>query len=408
MSDNTKIQWTDATWNPVRGCTKVGAGCDNCYAMNVAHRFGGEGMPYEGLTRILNGRPQWTGKVRLVPEVLNQPLRWKKPRKVFVNSMSDLFHEDVPDSFIDKVFAVMALCPQHTFQVLTKRAKRMREYSSSGLAVRVQNAVDNLEPDGLWTFPGHEPWVISDFEHDAGGDWLSNVWLGVSVEDQATADERIPLLLETPAAVRWISAEPLLAALDVRQWISGCYECGATCGLRLASRPDIERCEECGEECTSETVPTVSEGCPQCSGPLETVFPDCNHFMVYQHPDTACLDWVVAGGESGPNARPSHPDWLRTLRNQCTAAGVPYFFKQWGEWSPNDPGEIILCRDTAGMLPGGDTQYLSDGYDIPMDNDARLEASGDVRLDGRTLMHRVGKRAAGRQLDGREWSEYPA
>lgn len=188
----TKIEWTDATWNPLRGCSRVSDGCRNCYAEKVANRFSGPGQPYEGL--IAKGG-QWNGKIKLVPEKLSEPLRWKKPRMVFVNSMSDLFHESVPDDFIDKVFAIMAQCPEHTFQILTKRPKRMLSYlSAKNLGRRVNSYL-----------PSTVNYPIPP----------KNVWLGVSVEDQKSADERIPLLLRCPAAVRWVSAEPLLGPVNL-------------------------------------------------------------------------------------------------------------------------------------------------------------------------------------------------
>ena len=180
MGDNSAIQWTDATWNPIRGCTKVSAGCDHCYAMRQARRMDHAGGAYEGLTRIISGRPQWNGKVRMVPDLLDQPLRWQKRRMIFVNSMSDLFHESVPDEFIGKVFSVMEQASHHIFQVLTKRPERM--YA-----------------------------VLSNLYHDRSAP--ANVWLGVSVEDQETAQARIPWLLDSPAHVRWVSAEPLLGPI---------------------------------------------------------------------------------------------------------------------------------------------------------------------------------------------------
>lgn len=247
MGNQSKIEWTDATWNPIRGCSEVSEGCRNCYAMRQAHRFDKPGGPYEGLTRVSGGEIKWTNEVRLVPELLDQPLHWRKPKRIFVNSMSDLFHEKVPDHFIMQVFVTMQKAPQHIYQILTKRPKRMREW--------------------VRHFTDREP---------------ANVWLGVSCEDQKTANERIPLLLQTPAAIRWISAEPLLGAIDMN-------------GIRNA---------ECG----------------------------------------AALDWVVAGGESGPSARPMHPDWARSLRDQCLAAGVPFFFKQWGGIRKHDAGRLLDGR----------------------------------------------------------------
>ena len=271
MSDKSEISWTDATWNPVRGCSLVSEGCRSCYAMKQAHRFSSPGQPYEGLTRLGPRGPTWTGTIRLVPEKLMEPLKWKKPRRIFVNSMSDLFHEDVPDEYIDRVFAVMALSPQHTFQVLTKRADRMLRYCTT-----IGNDDGEYEPD-LDGEALRDAMIEGEAQRlfvELGGsthtaDYLAvhqplpNVWLGVSVENQKCADERIPLLLETPAAVRFISAEPLLGPLDLRQ---------------LLGR----------------------------------------------------LSWVIAGGESGSRARPMDPSWVLNIRDQCLNAAVPFFFKQWG------------------------------------------------------------------------------
>src|SRR5690606_22560010 len=180
----TTIEWTQGTWNPVSGCTRVSPGCDNCYAMRQAHRFSGNCQPYEGLTTIRRGKVDWTGSVRFVPEMLEVPLQ-RKPTTWFVNSMSDLFHESLTNEQIASAFGGMAATPQHTYQILTKRPKRMREWFG-------------------W-LDGRRP--------------LHNVWLGVSCEDQARADERIPHLLSTPAAVRFVSAEPLLGPIALRAWM---------------------------------------------------------------------------------------------------------------------------------------------------------------------------------------------
>ncbi len=191
------IEWTEETWNPVTGCTKVSQGCQHCYAERFSERF-----------RSVKGHPYEMGfDLTLRPERLDHPLRWKKPRRVFVNSMSDLFHEDVPDEFIDRVFVVMSMTGRHTFQVLTKRAERMRDYCSSPATVG-RIVTDSLELlDGIDVSHHHA-------HFSAITDGLPNVWLGVSVEDQKRTDERIPLLLETPAAVRFVSAEPLLGMID--------------------------------------------------------------------------------------------------------------------------------------------------------------------------------------------------
>lgn len=271
----TSIEWTDATWNPVRGCSVLSAGCTNCYAMRQAHRFSAPGQPYEGLTRERKRLgPAWTGEVRFVPEKLAEPLRWRKPRRVFVNSMSDLFHEGVSNEQIAAIFGVMAAAPQHTFQVLTKRPERAREWfeslSSAAFDQVICVADDAIRP--AYRSPAH----LALAHAGRGGRpnaWpLPNVWLGVSVEGQATADERIPHLLDCPAAVRWVSYEPALGPIDDwRVWIDGAE---ASCAHRL--------------------------------------------------------DWIVIGGESGPGARPFDLAWARSTIAQCREAGVRAFFKQAG------------------------------------------------------------------------------
>jgi protein gp37 len=319
VSDKTGIEWTEATWNPVLGCTAVSPGCDNCYAAREASGRLRTHPLYVGLAEA----GTFTGKVRLVPERLGQPLRWHRPRRIFVNSMSDLFHDSVPDGFIGAVFEVMARTPRHTFQVLTKRHGRMRSllrrWTATGLTVaqyrdgRHQGDVTVTAP--LWTPP-------------------PNVWLGVSVESQLWADIRIPALLGTPAAVRWISAEPLVGPIDL---LGPVHIDGGRHRPRLTY--------------------WLPPGRPR--------FPPGPPGSVLSEPLTnaPALEWVVAGGESGPNARPMHPDWARQLRDQCADAGVPYLFKQWGEFAPFGADQT---------------------------------------------MQRVGKKFAGRRLDGRTWDEYPA
>ncbi len=194
----TSIQWTDETWNPVRGCSLVSAGCTNCYAMKQAHRFNFPGGPYEGLTRLTERGPVWTGEVKLVREALDAPLHWKKPRRVFVNSMGDLFHEDVSADFVGRVWNTMRDSPRHTFQILTKRPARMLEFVLS------QRGYSQHRDEPKRFYP-YEP--------------LPNVWLGVSVEDQETAMKRIPWLLQAPAAVRFLSVEPMLAEIAL-PWLT--------------------------------------------------------------------------------------------------------------------------------------------------------------------------------------------
>lgn len=320
MGDKTGIEWTDATWNPVTGCDKVSPGCDRCYAETFAERWRGtQGHYFE------------TGfDVQLRPDKLALPLRWTKPRKVFVNSMSDLFHDKVPDEYIARVFAVMALAPQHTFQLLTKRHGRMRALLRDGeFQQQVYDAWGQLEmPKGR---PSMEDWPWSGWP-------LPNVWLGVSAEDQKRADLRIPALLDTPAAVRFVSAEPLLGCIELKQhWLHPV---------------------------------------------MRTPSPENNAIgrRIGKAHGVGFIDWVIVGGESGPGARPMQPDWARSLRDQCVTAGVPFLFKQWGEWVTEDQSPEGI------VLPGVSTRHW-----------------GDSEAD----VYKVGKKRAGRELDGRTWDQYP-
>lgn len=307
MSDRTKIEWTrsddgtpGATWNPVTGCTKLSPaspGCQNCYASTFAERF--RGAPGHYFERGFD--------VQLRPDKLALPLRWTKPRKVFVNSMSDLFHDKVPDEYIAEVFAVMACAYQHTFQLLTKRHGRMRSLLSS------DEFISMVDRESI-------AYDRSPLGHRQISWPLRNVWLGVSAEDQKRADLRIPALLDTPAAVRFVSGEPLLGPIELKEhWLH----------------------------------PVMREPSPE------------NHALgrrIGKANGVGFIDWVIVGGESGPGARVMVPDYAREIRDQCVTAGVPFLFKQWGEWAP------INDRDT---------------------------------------MQRVGKKRAGRELDGRTWDQYP-
>lgn len=199
MSAISSIEWTDRTWNPVRGCSVISPGCVNCYAMKMAHRFSGEGMGFHGLTKLTSAGPQWTGVIREHVSALNQPLAWKKPQRIFVNSMSDLFHEGVSDEYIKNVFTVMAVAKQHTFQILTKRPERMQELLSSW---RADDMYD------LWHGYSGAPAEIEAWP-------LPNVHLGISAENQPMLDARLPWLKDTKAAVRFLSCEPLLSGLDL-------------------------------------------------------------------------------------------------------------------------------------------------------------------------------------------------
>lgn len=332
MADNSAIEWTDATWNPLIGCEHVGPGCDHCYAATLMRRNLHES--HRGLAvRHTDGTARFTGEVRLRPDMLDQPLRWRKPRRIFVNSLSDLFHRDVPDEFIARVFAVMAVAQHHTFQVLTKRPQRMADLltcrdframvGSEILAMRGMTAATR---DAAWVWP------------------LPNVWLGTSIENDLYRF-RADHLRRTPATVRFISAEPLL-------------------------------------------------------GPLPSL-------------DLTGIDWLIVGGESGPGARPMHPDWVRDLRDRATACddGHPmcgqqaaFFFKQWGEWEPFESDDPPFWRSVS-------TGTLLDGHHLPPEIiDGDPVGGWWAPLDGEdTLVTylRAGKKAAGRVLDGRTWDEMP-
>lgn len=272
MGDKSKIEWTDATWNPITGCTPISDGCHNCYAERMVKRFPG-----------LHGGMAF--KVPCFhPDRLEQPFRWKKPRRVFVGSMTDLFHENVPFDLLHQVWDAMKRSPQHIFMTLTKRPDRMEN---------ALNRVYSLQRMGA-----------------AMGFW-SHVWIGATAENQSTANDRVPALISTPGKKHFLSVEPML-------------------------------------------------------GPV----------VIPPH-QLEILDWVICGGESGPGARPMHPDWARSLRDQCQAASVPFFFKQWGEWE---------TYRAVNLIPMGHT------FDWP---------------DGKIAL-RVGKKAAGCLLDGREWKEIPA
>lgn len=322
MAEHSHIEWTDATWNPITGCSVVSAGCTNCYAMKLAGTRLRDHASRAGLTVDSKAGPVWNGQVRLNEDWLTQPLQWKRPRRIFVCAHGDLFHESVPDEWIDRVFAVMALAPQHTFQVLTKRAARMRAYMEKASGRIADTIIRKRRARG-------DNGVVVPLPHVAPGAlwWpLANVWLGVSAEDQARADERIPDLLATPAAVRFLSAEPLLGAIDL-----------PAAGMKWNGRLD----RETGER--------------------------------------RFLDWVIVGGESGPGSRPMHPDWARRIRDDCAAARVAFFFKQWGDWFP------YAERDAAGNV------NVVDKGERPGQFHEWSNGVFSVRL---------GKKAAGRFLEG--------
>lgn len=298
----SEIEWTDETWNPVTGCSHVSEGCRHCYAEKVSLRYGYTSKAWTAQNAAEN--------VTLHDDRLDHPLHWKRGRMVFVNSMSDLFHELVPFEFIDEVFAVMAVTPEHTYQVLTKRPERMRQYMDR--AFDSEPTVRCLE---VWRQAGS---VITS--HGSTYPWpLPNVWLGVSCEDQKNADERIPVLLQTPAAVRFISAEPLLGPIDLSGYLWG-------------------RSTPCTDSLGGTTCPKDAD----C---------ECGYRTRAQNGE-ASLDWVIAGGESQPRCRPMDLDWARSLRDQCVTAGVPFFLKQLGGF-PNKRGhdQAVLDGERWNQMP---------------------------------------------------------
>lgn len=354
MSGASKIEWTDATWNPIRGCTRVSEGCRNCYAERIAARFSGPGAPFEGVAKAAKAGPRWTGRVELIEARLTDPLRWRKPRRIFVNSMSDLFHEALPYEATDKVFAIMLACEvlenlrgRHTFQVLTKRPEVARDYLGAppvDLLRRWAKAGDGLvtldDEDTLFSEVvmsacsarwSPERVALSEFSPWSRPENLfplSRLLIGTSVEDQPTADARIPELLRCPAAVRFVSYEPALAAVDFRWWLKPRYYAMGVRG--------------------QDPIPA--------------------------------LDWIIAGGESGPGARPSETEWFRSVRDQCVGAGASFFFKQWGQWAPYDQ----LPEGTRVELGASGAQLFTD--------------LGPIAL---------GKKRTGRELDGVVWDQHP-
>jgi protein gp37 len=299
MGDRTAISWTDATWNCIRGCSRVSPGCEHCYAERTAHRFSGPGKPYEGLTRMTSRGPTWTGAIRLVPELLDWPLRKRKPLKVFVASMSDPFHAGVPDDFLDRLYGVMAAAQHHQFQLLTKRPERRRQwYERTASGASREQLVYDAQPD-RWA--RRESWP---------GWPLPNVWEGTSVENQPTADERIPELLATPAAVRFVSYEPALGPVDFRKH-------------GLTPEPECQCYEFVGGH---------QMGCQMYSLSAQQI-------REWGKLHSQNLDWIIVGGESGPHARPCDVAWIRSVVAQCRAAGTATWVKQLGTrpiWYPGD------------------------------------------------------------------------
>jgi protein gp37 len=375
-TQHTTIEWTDRTWNPVTGCTKVSPGCDGCYAETIAHRFAGSKAFPNGFD------------VTLHEDRVDAPFRWKKPSRVFVNSMSDLFHQDVPDLVITHVFDAMEANPQHTFQVLTKRHARMRSFVQHREAQRREYAAkfDECPTEAMRNSPAAK-WARARAAKPP-----ANIWLGVSVENQKWADIRIPALLETPAAVRFLSCEPLLGPI----WMADYARQPCRC---CVGEGHDEGCAGCDDD-----------GC------------DGGHVQA--------LHWVIVGGESGPKARAMHPDWARSLRDQCEQESVPFFFKQWGEWGPAD-FQVRVCDPDVGWT-GTDEELAAAKRDSEARGATHVHTGNWLEKDREreywlheighkpwslervelpaeaAAIRRWGKKRAGRELDGRTWDEFPA
>jgi len=301
MRKQSQIDWCDTTWEVTAGCTKISEGCNNCYACRMVATRLKHCADTEGLAEHTETGCDWTGEVRLLWHKLDEPMHWRKPYRIFVNSRSDLFQERVPEEFVNKVLLRISLTPRHTYIVLTKRPERAAEVLSR-LALR------HTRRDGTgWPLP--------------------NLWPGVSVENQQRADERLPALQETPAAARIVSVEPMLGPVDLRPWLPG-------------------------------------------------------------------IDWVICGGESGPHARPIHPDWVRDLRDQCVEAQVPFWFKQWGQWVPGQADELV--ERNGEMVPRW-CFYQNNDWGVGYNHD----------FGNGVVAAKVGKMAAGHLLDGQEWRQEP-
>jgi len=321
----TRIEWTQATWNPVTGCSPISPGCAHCYAARMAKRLAGRAGYPEAPDEF---------KVTVHPERLEEPLRWKKPRMVFVCSMGDLFHESLAIGHIEPIFEVIKATPQHTYQILTKRPERM--------AIALSAISFHLN--------GNAP--------------LQNLWVGVTAENQEQADRRVPVLLQIEAATRFVSVEPCLSEIDLTELHQqGMHHVNALTGKVCIEKPQY-----------------------------------CTGYGAYYGNK---LDWIICGGETGPGARPMHPQWVRSLRDQCQTADTPFFFKSWGDWCPKSHTELFPTFDNSmrwGILTRDGEFY---------ENTTPWNGRNEVSPDYEATVYRIGKKAAGRLLDGRTWDEFP-
>lgn len=363
----SNIEWTDKTWNPIIGCSPISPGCKECWAKKMAYRL--MHMPYTDYYQFVlddNGEedpdlfrniPEWNGQTHFVKSALEKPLKRQKPTKYFVCSMGDLFHENVPFEWVDKVMAIIAQCEQHTFQILTKRPLRMKEYFTSNWQCRILNHVKREEGQGF---------ILKT----VNGGKLPNLWLGVTTENQEQANKRIPYLLKTPAAVRFVSVEPLLGPIDF-------YD-----------------------------ITLDSEFYHTLKGFGDISLGSRGYVIGLK------LDWVICGGESGPKARPIHPNWVRSLRDQCKDAGVPFFFKQWGEWYTawfDMPTKKPVFKMFDSFLQWQQKHWVNKGDACISIDGTWCRTGGDLKRAKYpvAIMQKVGKKKAGCLLDGKEYKEFP-
>ena len=354
----TSIEWTESTWNPIRGCSKVSPECSNCYAETIATRYSGAGCPFSGVIK----NAHWNNKIELVPHKLREPFTWHKPRMIFTGSMTDIFHKDVPDEYLDKMFCIMAMAPWHTFQVLTKRSERMKEYLTAlyngqrRLGDQLKHVIRESDPHGDNAVTRIA--LARAFDKLAGAfektsspytkyGPFQNIWCGVSIGSN-DYKKRGEDLIQTPAACRFISYEPALGPLDLSGLIEGNFD--------------------------SEEFPSIN--------------------------------WVICGGESGPGARPMHPDWAESVRDQCLEHGVNFFFKQWGCWSPwpeHGAKKLVYGKNRIQIATSG---YINERY-YSIDEGGMYDR----------CMYRTKKKVAGRLLPywkaghrskkAREWRQMP-
>lgn len=422
MAGNSKISWTDTTWNPITGCSRISAGCANCYAERMAKRLAGRcGYPADDPFRVT-----------LHKDKLLEPLGWKKPRIVFVCSMGDLFHEDVPDKIIRQIWDVAWKCPQHIFLVLTKRPERMKKFvnewaykeermpirhrdimslddlyyhNTCGWAIdgKINNgyccahpknddrggnkyapccewlcpiAVELDEEDPECNLPSNDPNYCEPNNEEMRlwerprHAYVDNIWLGVTAENQGEAQWRIPILLEIPAAKHFVSCEPMLGPINLHNLI---FE--------------------------NEVMIDALGG---------------THGVLRPHGGkNAKLDWVIVGGETGPKARPMHPDWARSLRDQCVEVGTPFHFKSWGEYGTTYQ-DITTGEPSFRMFPDFETWVRK--ADTWVNGGTCLDRSGKVLRNGGdfrqaeypvAILQKIGTRESGRILDGVEWDQFP-